>query len=126
LNDPHQIKFAFVDGIAVIRIAGRYTLHNVIHRIGGAIAQASSQRIRKLVVVVIDATGFEVPSLAMLASMIREWTHAGAGIVSVAMVCRHEFIDPERFGIAFAANLGVVANVFESEGEALQWLREFD
>ena len=124
MNELHHTGFDFVDGIAVMRISGRYTLQNAIHRIRDTIAEASAKRIRKLVVVITEATGFEVPGVGMRASMIREWADAGAGVVRIAMVCRQEFIDPERFGVAFAANLGITANVFESEPEALEWLRD--
>ena len=74
--------------------------------------------------VLVDATGFEVPSLAMRASMIREWADASGGAVGVAMACRPEFIDTQLFGVAFATNLGMVANVFETEAEAIEWLRD--
>jgi hypothetical protein len=76
-----------------------------------------------LLVVVTDVTGYEVPSLAMRLSMAREWADASGGVVSAAMVCRPEFIDPEKFGVTMAASFGFVANAFESENEALDWLR---
>jgi uncharacterized protein (DUF2384 family) len=41
----------------------------------------------------------------------------------VAVVCRPEYIDPQKFGIKVATSLGMVADVFESEGEAADWLR---
>lgn len=40
----------------------------------------------------------------------------------LAMVARPEMIDPERFGVTFAANRGLVGGVFVSEAEAVAWL----
>jgi hypothetical protein len=62
----------------------------------------------------------------MRLSMTREWADAAGGVVSVAIVCRPESIDPEKFGVTMAASFGFVANVFESENEALDWLRDLE
>jgi hypothetical protein len=37
-------------------------------------------------------------------------------------VTRPERIDPQRFGITVAANIGSVIEVFTSEEDALKWL----
>ncbi|HTA64519.1 MAG TPA: hypothetical protein VK753_03365 [Xanthomonadaceae bacterium] len=124
MTDPNDIAFDFAEGIAVFRLVGAHTLQAATRRIRDAIAAAHAQRIRKLAVVLVDATGFEVPGLAMRAAMIREWADAAGGVVGVAVACRPEFIDPQRFGVAFATNLGMVANVFETEAEAIEWLHD--
>jgi hypothetical protein len=124
MDKPEIIAFDFIDDIAVFRIVGQYTLPEGIDRIGLGIAQAHAKHIRKLMVVITDATGYGVPSLSMRLSMMRAWADAARGLVRVVMVCRPEFIDPHKFGITMAANFGLAANVFETEDEALGWVRE--
>ncbi len=123
MDNPETIAFDFMDDIAVFRIVGQYTLPEGIDRIGTCIAQAHAQRIRKLMVVITETTGYGVPSLSMRLSMMRAWADAAGGVVRMVMVCRPEFIDPHKFGITMAANFGMTANVFETEDEALDWLR---
>jgi len=121
--DPIHTEFVFVDGIAVFRPVGRRTLQQGIVLLRDAIARANAQRIDKLMLVITEVTGYEVPSLAMRSSMVRQWADAAGGRVCVAVVCRPEYIDPQKFGIKVATSLGMVADVFESEGEAADWLR---
>ncbi|MDX1440414.1 MAG: hypothetical protein R3284_10985, partial [Rubricoccaceae bacterium] len=53
---------------------------------------------------------------------IHEWAEAAHGAVRVALLARPEMLDPERFGVTVAANLGFTADAFTSEEEALAWL----
>ena len=41
----------------------------------------------------------------------------------VAVVTYPEMIDPQKFGVTVATNIGFVSDVFTSEEEALTWLR---
>lgn len=119
-------EFAFVDGIAVFHPHGLESLNPMIQAVRDAFARANAQHLRKLLIVLTEVTGYDVPSLAMRQSMLREWAGAAGSVVSVAMVCRPEFIDPQKFGITVAANFGIVMDVFESKDEAMNWLRELD
>jgi hypothetical protein len=117
-------EFTFIDGIAIFRPIGRRTLQQGVQLLREAIARANAQRIAKLMLVITEVTGYEVPSLAMRSWMVPEWADAAGGSVSVAVVCRPEYIDPQKFGIRVATSLGMVADVFESEDEAIGWLRD--
>ena len=44
----------------------------------------------------------------------------------VAVVTYPEMIDPEKFGVTVASNIGFVSDVFTSEAEALTWLRTLE
>jgi hypothetical protein len=116
--------FLFVDGIAVFRPVGRQNMRLGVLLLRGAIERASALRLRKLMIVITEVTGFEVPTLAMRSSMVRELASAASGDLAIAIVCRPEFIDPQKFGIKVATSLGMVADVFETEDDALLWLRE--
>jgi len=124
MDPTESIAFDFIDDIAVFRIVGEFTLPVGIELIRKGIAQAREQRISRLMVVVTETAGYGVPSLSMRLSMMRQWADAAGGTIRLVMVCRPEFIDPHKFGITMAANFGMVANVFETEGEALNWLRQ--
>ncbi|MBS0195092.1 MAG: hypothetical protein JSR34_12720 [Proteobacteria bacterium] len=124
MTDLLEERFSFIDDIAVVRLAGAMSGQHAIHWVGECLAWARQRRYRRLMVVLTDATGFAAPSLALRVEMIREWAGAAAHEVAVAMVCRPEFIDPQKFGIAVAAGFGMVANVFSDADEALAWLRE--
>jgi hypothetical protein len=126
MDDITNTGFIFVDGIAVFRPVGRRTLQQGVVLLRDVIARANAQRIRKLMLVITEVTGYEIPSLAMRSSIVREWADAAGGGVSIAVVCRPEYIDPQKFGIKVATSLGMIADVFESESEAMDWLRGLD
>jgi hypothetical protein len=126
MDDLTNTEFIFVDGIAVYRPVGRSTLQQGVMLLRDVIGRANAQRIGKLMLVITDVTGYEVPSLAMRSSMVREWAGAAGGCLCIAIVCRPEYIDPQKFGIKVATSLGMTADVFESESEAMEWLRGLD
>lgn len=124
MTNPLESRFVFVDGIAVARLEGRMTLQQAIRWIGETLAGARLFQYRRVMLVVTAADGFEVPSLAQRVEMIRGWADAAAGEVGMALVCRPEYIDPEKFGVKVAAGFGMNADVFDAEDAALAWLRE--
>ena len=126
MNDSDGIAFDLVDGFAVVRLAGAFALHEGVHLLRDAIAQAHGRRQSRLMIVITETSGYGVPSLSMRLAMMREWADAAGGFVRVVVVCRPEFIDPHKFGITMAANFGMQAEVFASEDDAMQWLRQLD
>jgi len=124
MDNTESIAFDFIDDIAVFRIVGQFTLPAGIELIRKGIARAREQGIPRMMVVITETSGYEVPSLSMRLSMMRQWADAAGGTIRLVMVCRPEFIDPHKFGVTMAANFGMVANVFETEGEAMDWLRQ--
>ena len=126
MSEAQAIVFEDVDGMAAFRPVGVFSLQAGVHLIRDAIALARERHVARLMVVITGATGYAVPSLSMRLGMMREWADAAGGHVRVAMVCRPEFIDPNKFGITMAANFGMQADVFTTEAEALAWLRNPD
>jgi hypothetical protein len=124
MDKADSIAFDFIDGVAAFRIVGEFTLPAGIELIRQGIAQAREQRVSRLMVVVTETTGYHVPSLSMRMSMMRQWADAAGGAIRLVVVCRPEIIDPHKFGVTMAANFGLVANVFETEGDAMAWLRQ--
>jgi len=124
MEEAGSIAFDFIGDIAVFRIVGKYTLPAGIELIRKGIAQARAQRITRLMVVVTETAGYDVPSLSMRLSIMRLWADAAGGSVRLVIVCRPEFIDPHKFGVTMAADFGMVANVFDTEDEAMGWLRQ--
>ena len=87
-----------------------------------AIAYCRDQRIAKLLVDARGLTGVSIPSLVDRFLMVEEWAREGQGVVAAAMVIHPEYIHPEKFGVQVATDLGMVADVFTSELDALKWL----
>jgi len=86
-----------------------------------ALVFAREHRIRKLLVNTSNLTGYQPPSLTARYFFVHSWARA-ARDVRIAFVTRPERIDPRKFGITVAANLGCIAEVFTSEEDALKWL----
>ncbi|MBS0213968.1 MAG: hypothetical protein JSR26_12470 [Proteobacteria bacterium] len=123
MSDLLDDRFSFIDGIAVVRLSGTVNGQQIIRWIGESLAWARLRRHGRVMVVITSATGFAIPSLALRVEMIRAWAAAVGNEVDVAIVCRPEFIDPQKFGITVAAGFGMTAGVFDEEAAALAWLR---
>ena len=113
--------FEILENYAVFRPTGKVTLERAVKMVTDAIAFAREHRIRKLLVNTSSLTGFEPPSLTARYFFVHEWARVAMD-VCVALVTRPERIDPQKFGITVAANLGLIAEVFTSEEDALKWL----
>ena len=113
-----------MDGFAAWRPAGNLSFPEAVQAVARTIAQARDEGIGKLLVVGTQVSGFEPPSVAERHQMVREWADVAEGRVIMAIVMPAAFIDPERFGVIVARNFGFSMNVFESESEAIAWLRQ--
>jgi len=116
-------RFEIIDDVAVVRLVGDHRFAAASKLVSSMLAEALRRRHDKLLVVATELTGFDPPGLAARHEMMREWAHAAQALVRCAMVVRPEFIDPEKFGVLAARNLGLMADVFETEADALAWLR---
>ncbi len=123
MHEPIASRFVFVDDIAIARLSGQFNAREPVIWIGECLAWARLQQHRKTLVSVIDAQGFRTPSLALRVEMVREWAAAAGDRMHLAIVCRAEFIDPQKFGVRVAAGFGLHAEVFTAEEPALEWLR---
>jgi hypothetical protein len=106
------------------RPAAVVTFAQVIELCSTAVAFARAQNIQWLLVDTMLLTGFGPPNTVDRFEFAQRCAQAADGAVKVAFVARLEMIDGERFGVQVARNRGFLANIFSSEAEALDWLRE--
>jgi hypothetical protein len=110
------------EGYAVSRLAGSVTLQQAADAATRAIVTSRERGIRRLLVDGMQLTGFPSPSVADRYFITRGFAAASNNQVEVSFVLQQHIIDPDRFGIVVATNLGMRANVFSSPAEALAWL----
>jgi len=91
-----------------------------------AIGHCRDRRVNRLLVVKMDLVGVSIPTLVDRFLMVEQWAREASGMVVVAMVVSPEYIHPQKFGVIVAADLGLVADVFSSESDALTWLSNYD
>jgi hypothetical protein len=115
--------FSILDDHAEYRPTGQVSLEQMVELVTSAIAFAHDQQQRKLLVVTSGITGFKPPTLATRYYFIQKWASVANGVVILAIVARPEMIEPQKFGVTVAANRGLRSNIFESEEEALAWLK---
>jgi hypothetical protein len=120
VNQPEH--FEILDTHAVFRPTGEVSLEQAVRLVTSGIAFAREQRVQKLLVVTSGLTGFRSPDAIERYLFIQEWAAAADLSGRIAFVGKIEMIDPEKIGITMAASVGLVCDVFESEGAALAWL----
>ena len=103
---------------------GKVTLEQAIAQISRAIGYCRQAKHQRLLVDITALTGFKSPPIGARYWFVQEWAREADGQVTIAMVARADYIDPEKFGVLVAANAGLKSNVFASEPEALNWLLE--
>jgi hypothetical protein len=108
---------------AELRLDGPHGIGDVAHKVTQAIRAALANGDARLLVRIDGVTGLAPPSLGVRHQIIREWAIASSGAVTLALVARPDFIDPQRFGVVTAANFGMHSNVFDNEADAVEWLR---
>lgn len=113
-----------IENFAIVRLARAPGFNQAVQRVTSAIVSAREQGVTKLLLDITEL-GLDPPSIAARQSMAREWA-AAAGAVRGAMVAPREFIDPEKFGVIVGRNFGLQGNVFETEAEAMAWIRHLD
>lgn len=124
---PHDVSIqpqSFgIDGeVAVLRIAGEHTLEQTVNVVTAALLRAREHGAGKLLVDITAISGFDPPSLGARHEFVAKWAEAGRGHLRMAMVVRPEFLDPDKFCVIRAANLGLSYNLFDSEERARAWL----
>lgn len=115
-------SFEIQGELAVLRVVGEHTLDQAVDAVTAAIGRAREQGAGKLLVDLTAISGFDPPTLAARYECVGEWADAGRRHVRVAMVVRSEFLDPDRFCVIRAANLGLAYNLFDNEQRAFAWL----
>lgn len=117
-NDDIRIR----DGCAYYRPTGTVTLDQATQLCNQAIAFARDRHVPKLFINAQGLSGFPSPTLPERYFIARQWAETARGRVQLSLVIHQEMIDPEKFGILVARNVGMNAEVFSEEGEALDWL----
>jgi hypothetical protein len=114
--------FEMVGEHAEYRPAGEFSLAQATRLITSGIELARERQVKKLMVVTLGLSGFQPPNVIQRYYFIREWAKAAAYSVRVAVVAHPGMIDPQKFGVTLASNIGFASDVFTSEEEALTWL----
>lgn len=115
-------SFEIHGGLAVLRIVGEHTLQQTVDVVTAAIGRVREHGADKLLVDITGISGFDPPTLAARYECVGDWADAGRRRVRVAMVVRPEFLDPDRFCVIRASNLGFAYNLFDNEERARAWV----
>jgi len=97
-------------------------LEDAVDIISEAILFCRGEGIEGLLVDARELFGFSQPSVVDRYWFARKWATESSGTVVLSFIQRPEMIDPENIGTTISANAGLVANVFETEAEAIDWL----
>ncbi|MGA2446770.1 MAG: hypothetical protein ABSG50_15250 [Opitutaceae bacterium] len=120
MSEPEH--FEILENHAVFRPTGEVSLEQVVQLAKAAVVFAREQHVRKLLVDMTGATGYASPSVTERYYIGKEWARAAESSIRVACVARPNVIDPQKFEVLVAKNVGAVGDIFESEEEALAWL----
>jgi hypothetical protein len=118
--------FEIVDDHAEYRPVGELALDQATQLISSGIAFARERQVKKLMAVTLGLAGFQPPNVFQRYYFIHDWAKASGFSVRVAIVAHPEMIDPKKFGVLVATNIGFVCDVFTSEAQALAWLRNIE
>ena len=110
------------DRYATFRPVATCTFKEAVERVRVGITYCAGQKIAKVLVDTTHLTGFDYPDTLERFGMAEQLSRSAQGVVIVALVARAELIDPQHFGITVARNRGTLAEVFDSEPEAVAWL----
>lgn len=110
------------DGYVFYQLAGRVSIDQVVKAVTQVIVATRDQGVKRLLVDASKLSGFASPSVADRYFIVRGWAEVAGGQVEMSMVVQQHLIDPDRFGVIVATNLGMRANVFSSQSEAITWL----
>ena len=114
--------FEVRDGCAFSQLVGCVSLEQAADAVTRALIAARDRGIQRLLVDASQLTGFSSPTLADRYFIVRRWAAEVGKQVELSIVLQQHILDPDRFGIMVAANLGMRANAFSSPSEALTWL----
>ncbi len=121
-NESPPTDFQLCEGYACFAPVGSVSLKNAVELITAAIAFARDNQIKRLLIDATQLIGFPSPSLAERYYIARTWAEESRNAVEVAVALQGHLIDPERFGVQVAINLGMRVDVFEDRLEARSWL----
>ena len=107
-----------------LRLAGSRHFDALVDEVVAAIGVARDAGRRGLLVDARPLEHLAPPSVADRAVLARRCATASGGRVAVAMLLAEHLVDPERVGVVFAAQYGLLAQAFLDPEEAIGWLRD--
>ena len=110
---------------AIYRPVASTTFENAVELTAAAMVHAREQGCVDMLANLHGITGFPSPTTIGRYSMALRWAESAGSQLRVAMVVRHEVMDPQKIGVLMAQNRGVNGDIFLSEVEALRWLDSF-
>ncbi len=110
------------DGICCHRLSGNASLEEAMDVVANAIADCRDRGADRLLIDAHGLVDLPMPTLVDRFLMVEEWALQAKGVVAVVLVVPPEYIHPKKFGITVAAELGMRAEVWPTEEEALAWL----
>lgn len=105
-----------------LRPTGVLSLPRVISLISGGIILARDAGVSRLLVDGTGLSGFRNPSLPERYWLAREWAMASQNRLACAFIFPTYLIEPERFGVIVATNMGMRVDVFDRLEPAVEWL----
>jgi hypothetical protein len=110
------------NGMCRFRFRGECNLLEATELVRKALAYCREQGVSKLFVDGTALTGVPIPSLIDRFLMVEEWAQEASGVIVMVLAVQPQHIDPRKFGVKVAQDLGFRANVFPDEAQALRWL----
>ena len=102
---------------------GRLLPEEAAELAAGALAAASAEELRSLILNFKDLSLTRRLSVAECYRVGESLARAGAGLAKVAFVVRPECIEPHAFVFTVAANRGLRTAAFGFESEAVAWVQ---
>ena len=110
------------DTYACLRPVGDSSLEEAIELVNDAIRYCRDNEISGLLVDARKLTGFPSPSVTDRFWLASRWAETAGGRVVLAMIQRPEMTMPDKIGVTFAMNRGLMIDVFAEEPDAVRWL----
>lgn len=114
--------FELREGHAFAALSGRVSLEQAANAVMRALIAARDRGIKRLLVDARELTGFPSPSVADRYFIVQRWATEVGKQVELSLILEQHILDPDRFGMMVATNLGMRADAFNSPAEALAWL----
>jgi hypothetical protein len=115
-------NFELHEDYASLAPVGVVTIEQAVTMVTTAITNARKKGLKHLLVDFLNLKGIRRPVLQERYWIAHEWSREAAEAVSLALILEPQLIDPDRFGVVVAWNLGLRADVFTGVPEALKWL----
>src|SRR5687767_8401982 len=112
----------FTGHMALYTPVGEAGLDQAIGMVEKAVAHASENGYRMLLVDVLQLHGMALPTILQRYQMVRRWSKAATFGLRVAIVCEEKYIHEQRVGVVLARSHGFTAQPFTSRSDALVWL----